>query len=458
MASQVRDIKVIRFGGIPVMVDGFAFSTPFIKHYFLTHCHSDHTIGLRTSFSGGYIYCSEVAANLLLHDMGLKNRSVVKPLKLHETVTILNGVEGKHGRVDLRVTPLSANHSPDAVMFVFDARIVSAGDRVKETRVVHTGDFRFSEDMIVAADGFLKQKPVDSLYLDTTYLNKRYCFPTQEAVVVHISLYIRQCLIEEPKTLFAFMSYHIGKERAYFGVAERLNMRIYVTPKKRKVLELLNLPDRWTRLITERPTDANIHVGGRVNEENVAEDVKKLGLKRGVIVRPTGWSFSKSSKASVVHTRPSSHNVTIASAPYSEHSSYEEIKQCVKILRPKKIIPTVNAETEEQRRRMVEKELLELMDLSSDRCRIDSYFSTAHSGRNASPDDSKRKVVDLTVSPRHCTNAKRAKDPEVIDLGTVDVEEQRRLFEELENAKMERKGSSSRKLSPLELFFRKNQP
>ena len=33
--------------GTNFIVDGFAFTSPKCKHYFLTHAHSDHTIGLR---------------------------------------------------------------------------------------------------------------------------------------------------------------------------------------------------------------------------------------------------------------------------------------------------------------------------------------------------------------------------------------------------------------------------
>jgi ribonuclease BN (tRNA processing enzyme) len=44
MASQVESIKWVpntRF-----IVDGFKYQSPACKHYFLSHYHSDHTIGV----------------------------------------------------------------------------------------------------------------------------------------------------------------------------------------------------------------------------------------------------------------------------------------------------------------------------------------------------------------------------------------------------------------------------
>jgi len=444
MASQAREIKEITFGKgkTKVIVDGFAFPNPFVRHYFLTHMHSDHTVGLRKSFASGLIWCSEAAANLLRHDFGLHNTQIIRSLPLNRTVTVAGG---------LQVTAISANHSPDAVMFVFDYQ-----DGDVNVRVVHTGDMRWTSDMLEAADGILLKKPVDRLYLDTTYLNPRYTFPTQDAVVVAIGNWMRQQMLAEPETYFAFHSYHIGKERAFFGAAEFLNMAIYVTDKKRAVLDLLDLPERWTKLMVRDPTAARIRVGGRVNEDEVYEDVKKLGLARGVIIRPTGWAYRRAGP--LVTSRVSAHGVIVASAPYSEHSNYSEIRECVKSLKPRRVIPTVGGAGDA----LVEKELIGLMDLKDDKRRIDSYFSSRsvtkksrearHDPGEARSGVSERQVIDLVGCPDGPVHLPESN--KLFDIGRVDVAEQRRILEELSSREDKNHAPGHKKPTIMEKFFR----
>ena len=68
-----------------------------------------------------------------------------------------------------------------------------------------------------------------------------------------------------------------------------------------------------------------------------------------------------------------------AGIPYSEHSNWNELRDCVKLLRPRRIIPTVNAPNPTAARRVVDR-FADLMDLSGDKSRLVSYLSHGGTG------------------------------------------------------------------------------
>lgn len=70
--------------------------------------------------------------------------------------------------------------------------------------------------------------------------------------------------------------------------------------------------------------------------------------------------------------RPSQ-SVALVGIPYSEHSSWHDLRQCVATLRPKRLIPTVNAVTRSQQEALVDR-FADLMDLSCNKGRIDAYL------------------------------------------------------------------------------------
>jgi len=93
----------------PFVVDAFCFrDTPTFSHFVLTHFHSDHYGGLRSSFNYGTIYCNSVTAALVQLKLGVA-RQYLRVLPMNAP-TVVEGVE---------VTLLDANHCPGSAMVLF---------------------------------------------------------------------------------------------------------------------------------------------------------------------------------------------------------------------------------------------------------------------------------------------------------------------------------------------------
>jgi DNA cross-link repair 1A protein len=67
---------------------------------------------------------------------------------------------------------------------------------------------------------------------------------------------------------------------------------------------------------------------------------------------PTGWEMSRKSKSTYNVSTTQCGRITIYGIPYSEHSSFTELKRFVQFLKPAEIIPTVNVEHATKRNAM----------------------------------------------------------------------------------------------------------
>lgn len=102
--------------------------------YFLSHCHEDHLRGLSNNWNQGKIYMSSLSKRLIIDRWpGLKD--FVVDLEMDEEHWIYLDEDKKEG---VSVVLMDAFHCPGAVMFLFKGKMGT---------VLHTGDFRFSEEM-----------------------------------------------------------------------------------------------------------------------------------------------------------------------------------------------------------------------------------------------------------------------------------------------------------------------
>ncbi|NWW15965.1 DCR1A protein, partial [Falcunculus frontatus] len=257
--------------------------------YFLTHFHSDHFCGLTKNFRFP-IYCNKITGNLVKSKLRVQEQYVhVLPM---DTECVVNGI---------KVLLLDANHCPGAAMILF---YLPSG-----TVILHTGDFRADPSM--ERYPALMCQQVHTLYLDTTYCSPEYTFPSQQEVIQFAVNIAFETVTLNPRTLVVCGTYSIGKEKVFLGI-----LISYLTGLRIYYFFSQGLQDHLNKF-----------------SEN---------FDQVLAFKPTGWTYSDSC-LSLEDIKPHTRGkITIYGIPYSEHSSYLEMKRFVQWLKPQKIIPTVN--------------------------------------------------------------------------------------------------------------------
>jgi DNA cross-link repair 1A protein len=331
--------------GFFICVDAFRYgAVQGCNAYFLSHFHSDHYIGLTSSWCHGPIYCSKVTANLVKQQLRVDPKWVV-PLDFEKKYEV-PGTQG----VDLTMIP--ANHCPGSSLFLFE-KVIGKGNNPKVQRVLHCGDFRacpahvahplLMPEIVDTISGKTKQQKIDVCYLDTTYLNPRYAFPCQEDVVRacadmcvslkkeraeesdawevakreragsgmakfvgsasnikaednSIAMEIANSKSDKPRgrLLVICGTYSIGKERICMGIARALDCKIWAPPGKMRICAALEDPELMSRM-TDDPKEAQIHMQMlmEIRAETLQEYLNsyKPHFSRVVGFRPSGWNY-----------------------------------------------------------------------------------------------------------------------------------------------------------------------
>ncbi|XP_077406767.1 DNA cross-link repair 1A protein [Vanacampus margaritifer] len=310
--------------GTTFTIDAFRYGAiEGITAYFLTHFHSDHYGGL-TKNSTFPIYCNKITGNLV--------KSKLKVAEQHVHILPMNtrvSVEGA------QVILLDANHCPGAAMLLF---FLPNGQTV-----LHTGDFRADPSMEDYPE--LLGRKVHTLYLDTTYCGPEYTFPRQQEVINFAASTAFETVTLHPRTLVVCGSYSVGKEKVFLALAEVLGSKVCLSRDKYNTMCCLE-SEHIKRHLTTDWKAAQVHVLPmmQLNVRKLQEHLGRFSSQydRLVAFKPTGWTFSQQ-MASVEDIQPAvSGNVSIYGIPYSEHSSFVELKRFVQWLRPLTIIPTVN--------------------------------------------------------------------------------------------------------------------
>ncbi|XP_073684168.1 DNA cross-link repair 1A protein [Garra rufa] len=319
--------------GTGFAVDAFQYGVvEGVTAYFLTHFHSDHYGGLKKD-SVLPIYCNKITGNLVKSKLKVAEQYVhVLPMN---TECIVQGV---------KVTLLDANHCPGAAMLLF---VLPGGQTV-----LHTGDFRADPSMERYPE--LQGFRIQTLYLDTTYCSPEYTFPTQQEVITFAVNAAFEQVTLNPRTLVVCGTYAVGKEKVFLAVSEVLGSKVCLSKDKYNTMCCLESEEIGRRITTDWQA-AQVHVLPmmQLNFKNLQTHLNKFSRKYDQLVafKPTGWTFNQSVRVEDIQPQTQG-NISIYGIPYSEHSSFLELKRFVQWLQPKKIIPTVNVGSWRSRKAM----------------------------------------------------------------------------------------------------------
>ncbi|AWP09592.1 putative 5' exonuclease Apollo [Scophthalmus maximus] len=278
---------------------------PGTRLFFLSHMHSDHTVGLTSTWSNRPIYCSLTSATLLKLRLQVKEQWI-HPLELGEPYLLpLDDI----GKERLTVTLIDANHCPGAVMFLFEGYFGS---------ILYTGDFRYSPAML-REPCLRTNTTIDVLYLDNTNCDPNRTLPSRKQATQQIKEIIRS----HPNHNVVIGLYALGKESLLVDLAMEFKTWIEVSFERMETLRALELPDVFT-------TDPG---AGRIRVVDQSE-IRSATLHQWNKEQPTLGILPTSRP--LVSFHPNVHVV-----PYSDHSSYQELEDFVFALKPTSLVPIV---------------------------------------------------------------------------------------------------------------------
>ncbi|KAM6456831.1 5' exonuclease Apollo isoform 1-T1 [Liasis olivaceus] len=294
--------------GTPIAVDFWNIrKAGQARLFFLSHMHSDHTVGLSSTWNQP-VYCSPVSGQIL--HLRLKvAKQWIRPLEVGDSHVV---ALDEMGRETMTVTLIDANHCPGSVMFLFEGYFGV---------ILYTGDFRYTPNM--QQEPVLKNsKLINFLYLDNTNCHPEVVLPSRQQATEQIKRLIRS----HPDHQVKIGIYSLGKESLLVELAQEFHTWIVVSPQKLELMQLLEMEDVFT----------SEEGAGWIHAVDFSEICKET---------ITNWNRSHPTIAILPTSRPVKiKHPNIYVVPYSDHSSFQELLEFVAWLKPCSIIPVVKKE------------------------------------------------------------------------------------------------------------------
>ncbi|ODM97014.1 Protein artemis [Orchesella cincta] len=344
MASLVRfhygenNINTGPLKQIPeICVDHFFGDDLNSSVFFLSHAHTDHLVGLETNEfvrrlnqPGVQLYCHPITPILLgSFERYLGGPQGIEKLVAQRKIIPVDASVPFKIRIprvpvalEVTVTLLPAGHCPGSVMFLFET---------SKFRILHTGDFRLTLDDLKTMSQLHaekdKPKPLDHLYVDTTFCShSANLFPNRKEVLYEAIEHLRNWIsLSDMHIVHISFSAKFAHEYILLELHKTLNQKIHVTPERRAIYQ--HIPDVYNCVTLNNQTQLHL-CGDKACVEN----------GNAITWRLSSMWYTSRAKAD---RRNVSWNGKTVMLCYSMHSSLEEIAQTIDYLKPRIVTPLV---------------------------------------------------------------------------------------------------------------------
>ena len=368
VAERARRQAPARAVRPPFIVDGFNFCRPEVRRRRRVRKRPR----ARAAPAGtvrGWFYLGALTARMLRATLGVKPK-LLRTIDVGETIEIEAacvpcGADGAAAGSfkSARVTALDAGHCPGALLFLFE-------DVATGHRALHTGDCRASEAVVAAAVRALRPAAPASAPSPTPSSRSSTCSTSTRRTPTRAGAsrrrrrrcgcwhaWWRRSSRASRRRSSSSSSYEIGKEKAIDAVVRASGGRALVPPRRAMSLRLCGWWDDALHTEADAP-DVAVHVapmssaGADAHATMVALLEAQGGRYAAVVsLRPTGWAHVRTRETPRVWAENEG-RTRVYGVAYSEHSSFPELQALVGALRPRLLVPTVNAETREARERL----------------------------------------------------------------------------------------------------------
>ncbi|XP_078493558.1 protein artemis isoform X2 [Ciona intestinalis] len=310
--------------------------------FFLSHCHTDHMVGLTHEAFKYKLKCqpdvklftSEVTKCLLLAD---ERYSFLLPnieVLLIEDPKLLS-IKTKSIVEELTVTLLPAGHCPGSVMFLFEGA---------EGTMLYTGDFRLSHSS--ASRMPCLKNVIDHIYVDTTFcIEEAWYIPPRELCVKNLLKIVQQWIVKGNQYVVRLnMSAKYGYEYLIEELHKSFGEKIYCSRAKNYDC----LPNIASILTTD-PTCSHIFVcykteilgsQWKASKMDVADMFKNF---QWLTINLSTMYFTNCEEAHVVEVQTNKQCYRLC---FSFHSSLSEICSFLRQIKPTHIhanvLPSLN--------------------------------------------------------------------------------------------------------------------